>query len=80
MERCEFSNLCAVQEVTALVKNRYDSGKCGDEPVFQVENDTPVTYYNLKETLEKLCILFNPRHDTPHCLRIDCATNMHLFG
>ena len=48
--------------------------------MFQVENDTPVTYYNLKETLEKLCILFNPRYDTPHCLHTDCTTNMHLLG
>ena len=80
--RCEFGDLCAVHEVTALIKDRYNSGKCGDEPIFQFEDGTPVSYYDLKETLEKLCILFDldPRHYTPHCLRIGCATDMHLLG
>ena len=74
--------LCAVHEVAALVKNRYLKSTRRDRPLFLLADASPVSYYHLKETLRCLAELFDldPKHYTPHCLRIGRATELHING
>ena len=80
--QCKKGDLCAVHEVAALVKKRYKHSKHRNRALFLLPNGVPVSYYYLKQTLEKLCMLYDldPKFYTPHALRIGLATYMHRKG